>query len=123
MNAALMDSALDTATVRTFRVPDVGMVRVEIGDGPTGFHGHTYPAHRVTIDGLVVKQGQDWGVPRGKCTDDVDAALSLLFWVAYDRGDDNLGVWVDERIELRAALGSPLHDGWRDAVRYVREGY
>jgi hypothetical protein len=105
-----LQAALDAATVRTFRVPDVGRVRVEIGDEISRdvvvgrhVHGHSYPAHRVSVDGRVAMEGADWGVPVGKPTDGMDAMLALLFWVGED-GEaeyaEDLALWVITRREV-----------------------
>ena len=127
-----------------FRVPGVGKVVVEIGgtvrtEGVQGryFHGHNYPACRVTVDGTVVIEGSDFGVPAHRATDDMDAALSLLSWVAVPgsevderpavMGDDDarqaLELWVSERQEVRDALTSPVRSGEaRAVVRAVYAG-
>ena len=119
---------LDTATVRVFRVPGVGEVRVEIGDvaRTSPVTGHSYPAYRVAVNGVTVMAGTDWGVPRHQAVDSMDSALSLLLWVSegeeeasFDR--DRLGLWVSDRRDLRDALTAP-GVYWRDAVEKWREG-
>lgn len=120
-------AAIDQATVRTFRIPDVGMVRVEIGDEVTREtvtgrfeHGHTYPAYCVSINGDVVMSGADWGVPVSRCTDDMDAMLDLLGWVARDQDDEWFELWVSTRQEIRAAITAP---GAGDPFEIARAGY
>ncbi len=105
-----------------FRVPGVGGVVVEIGDVMrTGDFGHSYPEYRVTINGDVVDEGTDWGVPAHKATDDMDAALSLLFWIGHDMGNEDLALWVSTREEIRNALRAPGRD--EDPRAIVRAGY
>lgn len=120
---------IEGATVRTFRVPGVGRVRVEIGDvsWTDPAFGHSYPVHRVAINGVTVMEGADWGVPRHRAVDSMDAALDLLFWVANGSGDDEmdalptvegrdeLDMWVRDRRELRDAVTAP-GVYWRDGV-------
>lgn len=119
--------AIDHATVRTFRIPDVGCVQVEVGDEVTREsvtgrfeHGCSYPAYCVNIDGDVVMSGADWGVPAYRCTDDVDAMLDLLGWVARDLDLEELDVWVSTRREIRAAITAP---GAGDPFAIARAGY
>lgn len=122
--------AIENATVRTFRVPGVGRVRVEIGDEvPRAVeygryvHEHTYPAYRVSVDGEVIMAGCDWGVPVATCTDDVDAMLALMFWLGED-GEaayaEEIALWVGDRRELRAALSAPWAGTWRETVDEFR---
>lgn len=126
MNTSTMvQRALETATVRTFRVPGVGHVRVEIGDelahqARMG-RPHAYPAYRVALDGEPIAAGVDWGVPHHRCTDDVNAMLELLATVAWETGNDALERWVGDRRDLRNALTDPWFGGWREAVAAHRE--
>lgn len=122
--------AIERAEVRTFRVPNVGKVRVEIGDEVTReveygryAHGHTYPAYRVSVNDAVIMFGVDWGVPVHACIDDMDAMLSLLGWVEHEvEGQDvefdaeYLDLWVRDRCELRDALSAPGAGHWRDVM-------
>lgn len=126
-----LQAALDTATVRTFRIPGVGRVRVEIGDEISRAvvigrhaHGHAYPAYRVSVDGRTVMEGSDWGVPVDACTDDMDAMLSLLFWLGEDAQAEyaeDVALWVSTRRQVRDALTAPWREG--DPREIVRAGY
>lgn len=117
--------AIDHATVRTFRVPDVGRVRVEIGDEvyreiATGRFEHAYPAYCVSIGAQVIMSGADWGVPVARRTDDVDAMLNLLRWVAHEVRHDSIEQWVSTRQEVRAAITAPDAG---DPFAIARAGY
>ena len=65
-------------TVRPFRVPDVGVVTVEIGDGFTLGTGYFCPAYRVSIGARLVWSGTDVAFPPDRCTDNVDAMLTVI---------------------------------------------
>lgn len=131
LDTATLQAALDTATVRTFQVPGVGRVRVEIGDEISRAvdigryeHGHSYPAHRVSVDGRVVMEGADWGVPVHECTDDMDAMLSLLTWLDHVWEADlaePISQWARDRRDLRDALSAPWREG--DPRETVRAAY
>lgn len=125
-----------TPTRYVYRVHGVGRVTVEIGDvvrreGDVGRfdHRHSYPEYRVAIDGNLIMEGSDLGIPAGKSTDDRDSALSLLFWAAYEeskRDDErfdaeSLDLWVSDRQTVRDALRAPVRD--TDPRAVVRAAY
>lgn len=125
-------------------------VKVEIGDIVPDYRDnpitHWRPTYRVTIDGTVIGEGSDWGVPIGKSTDDIDAALDLLMWFTESgQSSDTESVegfwtsafpseafdmWVQDRQMMRAALrdyrecwgAAAEFDSALDVARAVRAG-
>jgi hypothetical protein len=121
--ADLFAYLLARADTRTFRVPDVGMVAVTIGEEmtPTAYPTlGTTPVYRVAVNGVTVRTGTNWLLPAGEVSDSVDSALALLWFTDVSDYTDRLWWWVVSRDAIRNAIAVAAQDG-HDVLDAARE--